>query len=90
MQACAAGYAVISRSALKLQLDSCSVVGVTAAKFRLLYFLCLSSPCSIPRTFGFTWFRITSACVLHYLVSYESVVSWRSESRRIFSSEVPE
>jgi hypothetical protein len=28
----------------------------------LLYFLCLASPCLIPRTCSFSWFRMASAC----------------------------
>jgi hypothetical protein len=32
--------------------------------------LCRSSACPIPRTFGFTWFRMNSACVLHNFLTY--------------------
>jgi hypothetical protein len=34
----------------------------------VFYFLCIASPCQIARAFGFTWFTITSACVLLNLV----------------------
>jgi hypothetical protein len=64
MQACAAGYALTYAITLKVQL----VVGLTAANFCLLYFLCVVSPYPVPYTFGFTWFRITSACALPNLV----------------------
>jgi hypothetical protein len=36
MQACAVGYALTYATTLKLQLASCTVVGLTAAKFKPL------------------------------------------------------
>jgi uncharacterized membrane protein YvlD (DUF360 family) len=67
MKACATGYALTYVTTLKLQLVSRTVIGLTAAKFKPLI---LPFPCPIPLTFGFTWFRVTSVCVLHNLVIY--------------------
>jgi hypothetical protein len=62
MQACAAGYVI-----MELQFISWTVVGLTAAKFKPPILPMSASSCSIPHTFGFKWFRITSICVLHNL-----------------------
>jgi hypothetical protein len=34
----------------------------------LFYFLCLASPCPIPRTCSFSWFCMTSTCCLHSFI----------------------
>jgi hypothetical protein len=89
MQACAAGYAVTYLIVLKLHFVSWTVVGLTVAKFNFLYFLCVASPCRIPHTFGFTWSRNTSACVLHNLVmNFESHVQFADwwATGKIYSS----
>jgi hypothetical protein len=64
VKACAAVHALIYASTLKLQLD----VGLATAKFKALILSTLVSPIPIPYTFGFIWFRITSACALYNLV----------------------
>jgi hypothetical protein len=47
---------------------NCSYSAERSYAWPPLIFLCQDSPCPVPRTFGFTWFRINSARVLHNLV----------------------
>jgi hypothetical protein len=41
-----------------------TAVSLPPPSLSLLYFLCLASPCPIPRTCLFSWFRMISACWL--------------------------
>jgi hypothetical protein len=46
----------------------------------LLYFLCLVSPCPIPRTCSFSWFRMTSVCCMHNFLYCIIVYLWKVQS----------
>jgi hypothetical protein len=63
MQDSAAAYASNLFKLKKQHLDTSPPPSLS-----LLYFLCLASPCPVACTFGFSWFRMTSACLLHNLV----------------------
>jgi hypothetical protein len=64
----------------KWQSDIWTVVGLTAAKFKPLMFPMQGFSLSIARTFEFSWFRITSAGLLHNLVS-------QSQSQRYITTD---
>jgi hypothetical protein len=48
----------------KLQLVTWTVIGLAAAKFKPLYFLCMTSLCPFHCAFGFRWFWMNYACFL--------------------------
>jgi hypothetical protein len=53
MQAGTVGYNLTYLTPPKRQLDTCTVVGLTAAKFKPLCFLRMASPCPIARVLQF-------------------------------------
>jgi hypothetical protein len=73
MQASAAGFALTYVMTLKLQLVNWMFIGLTDAKFKPLVFP-LHGPL-ISCIFGFAWYRLTSACVLHNLVAEVEVMT---------------